>query len=85
MDLTKEYEDFIYILVIIFSHFMFYKLHTFNVLPFRMASRRADLGSGEASTGLFNLGNSICGGGGGGGTALIGGGGGGILKSSENN
>lgn len=48
-----------------------------------MASKSADLGSGDTSTGLFNLGISICGGGGGGGTALIRGGGGGILKSPK--
>lgn len=53
-----------------------------SVLPDRMASKRADLVSGTASTGLLLV-NSICGGGGGGGAAFINGGGGGIKDSSK--
>jgi len=51
MGSTKEI--FLFYLIIIFSHFMFYKLHAFDFMPFLMASNSADLCSGgEAFVGL---------------------------------
>lgn len=57
-------------------------MHTFNVVPDRIASKSADLVSGTVSTGLFIFDNSI-GGGGGGAVTFISGGGGGMKKSSK--